>query len=98
MPEGVLDYAPPSLVNFNTVPSSSPTGPSVHMGGNAEIRETLEVGARIAVQSWIPHLGWLTGTLVGKEPVLDGDCSILLDGWKHPLGFYFNEFSVTRGG
>lgn len=96
MPVGSLDYIPARSVVYNTTPSLSPSGNSTHMAETAAIREALQVGTRITVHPGVPNLERKMGTIVGTGSLPDGDCSVLLDGWEHPIGFYIDEFSISR--
>jgi len=59
-------------------------------------RSMLKVGMGVCVKPGIPCVHGQDGIIVETGPLRDGDCSVLLDGWDHPLGFFWNELEISK--
>jgi len=58
-------------------------------------RSTLKVGLGVRVQPGVTNVHGQEGVIVAG-PCRDGDCLVLLDGWDHPIGFFWHELVISK--
>ena len=58
-------------------------------------RAMLEVGMHVQIQPGVPTVGGQSGLIVAVGQKA-GDCTVLLDRWDHPLGFFWHEIVISK--
>jgi hypothetical protein len=58
-------------------------------------RAMLAVGMLVTIQPGVPTVGGQAGLIVAVGQKA-GDCTVLLKGWDHPLGFFWHEIVISK--